>query len=89
MKKPQAQRRNRALRKKLVIRRPHEKRRLAKPSVSSRMIGHRKRGRHFGIETFTARELQSMTFPPVRYAVDGYIAEGLTLLGGKPKIGKS
>ena len=42
-----------------------------------------------GIETFTARELQKMDFPPIRYAVDGYIAEGLTLLGGKPKIGKS
>lgn len=30
-----------------------------------------------------------MDFPPVRYAVEGYIAEGLSLLAGKPKIGKS
>lgn len=42
-----------------------------------------------GIVTFTAHELQKMDFPPIQYAVDGYIAEGLTLLGGKPKIGKS
>jgi RecA-family ATPase len=46
-------------------------------------------GANAGIETFTARDLQSMEFPPIRYAVDGYIAEGVTLLGGKPKIGKS
>lgn len=44
---------------------------------------------HSGIETFTARELQKMDFPPIQYAIEGYIAEGLTLLGGKPKIGKS
>lgn len=42
-----------------------------------------------GIVTFTARELQKMEFPPIRYAVKGYIAEGLTILAGKPKIGKS
>lgn len=28
-------------------------------------------------------------FPPVKYIVPGYIAEGLTLLGGRPKLGKS
>lgn len=89
MKKPQAARRDRTSRKKSVVRRPNRKRRLAEPSASSRVTGQRKHGRHFGIETFTARELQGMVFPPVRYAVDGYIAEGLTLLGGKPKIGKS
>ena len=41
------------------------------------------------IQTFTAFDLQRMEFPPVRYAVEGFIAEGLTLFGGKPKIGKS
>jgi RecA-family ATPase len=30
-----------------------------------------------------------MTFPPAREIVPGYIAEGATLLVGKPKIGKS
>jgi hypothetical protein len=30
-----------------------------------------------------------MEFPPIQYAIDGYIAEGLTILAGKPKIGKS
>ena len=30
-----------------------------------------------------------MTFDPIKYVVPGYIVEGLTLLAGKPKIGKS
>ncbi|MGW9332292.1 AAA family ATPase [Bosea sp. NPDC055594] len=33
--------------------------------------------------------LLAMEFEPVRYVVPGYIAEGLTLLGGRPKLGKS
>lgn len=41
------------------------------------------------ITTITANALQSKEFPPLRYAVDEYLAEGVTLLAGKPKIGKS
>jgi len=41
------------------------------------------------ISTITADNLQSKDFPPLRYAVNGYLAEGVTLLAGKPKIGKS
>jgi hypothetical protein len=37
----------------------------------------------------TAAALQVMTFPPVQWIVEGYVAEGLTLLAGKPKLGKS
>ena len=37
----------------------------------------------------TAATLQSMTFPAVRYVLPGYIPEGLTILAGKPKTGKS
>lgn len=37
----------------------------------------------------TAAALQTMTFPPISYVVPGLIPEGLTLLAGKPKIGKS
>lgn len=40
-------------------------------------------------EIITADALQVEDFPPLRFAVDGLIAEGLTLLAGKPKIGKS
>ncbi len=36
-----------------------------------------------------AADLQGMEFPPVRFVVDGYVAEGLTIFAGKPKIGKS
>lgn len=37
----------------------------------------------------TAAELQQMNFPPVRWVVPEIIPEGLTLLAGKPKLGKS
>ena len=33
--------------------------------------------------------LQTMTFAPIKYVVPGIFVEGLTLLAGKPKIGKS
>jgi AAA domain-containing protein len=36
-----------------------------------------------------ASELQGMTFAPIRYVLPGYIPEGVTLLAGKPKVGKS
>jgi hypothetical protein len=36
-----------------------------------------------------AVELKDMTFQPIKYVVPGVIVEGLTLLAGKPKIGKS
>ena len=39
--------------------------------------------------TFTAAKLRRMTFEPVRYVVPQYIPEGVTLLIGRPKIGKS
>ncbi len=38
---------------------------------------------------FSADELGKQVFAPMKYVVPGYIAEGLTLLAGKPKIGKS
>lgn len=33
--------------------------------------------------------LLQMEFPPVEWVVPGYIAEGLTILAGRPKLGKS
>ncbi len=38
---------------------------------------------------FTAAELQSTEFPPIRWIVPDLLPEGLTLLAGKPKLGKS
>jgi RecA-family ATPase len=46
-----------------------------------------KRQDHSG--EFTADELSRMEFEEIKYVVPGYIAEGLTLFAGKPKIGKS
>ena len=37
----------------------------------------------------SASALMSMKFDPIRYVVPGYVAEGLTLFAGAPKIGKS
>ena len=39
--------------------------------------------------TFTAAELKTMTFEPVRYVLPRFIPEGMTLLVGRPKVGKS
>jgi hypothetical protein len=41
------------------------------------------------ISTITAKDLLNLRIPPIKWAVDGVIAEGLTILAGKPKMGKS
>jgi predicted ATP-dependent serine protease len=38
---------------------------------------------------YTAAELQHKTFPPISYCVPDLIPDGLTIIAGKPKIGKS
>ncbi|WP_024281216.1 AAA family ATPase [Xanthobacter sp. 126] len=38
---------------------------------------------------FTATDLMAEQFEPVSYIVPGYVAEGCTLLAGRPKLGKS
>ena len=37
----------------------------------------------------TAAKLQEMKFPPLNYILHGFVAEGLTILAGRPKVGKS
>ena len=39
--------------------------------------------------SFTASELWDMSFPPIAWVVPDYVAAGLTLLVGAPKLGKS
>src|SRR5262249_22078046 len=39
--------------------------------------------------TNSAANLQRLTFPELNYVVPGILPEGLTLLAGKPKVGKS
>ena len=39
--------------------------------------------------TFTAADLMKEDLPPVMWAVPGILPEGLSLLAGKPKLGKS
>jgi hypothetical protein len=38
---------------------------------------------------FSAAALQRLQFPPVKWVVPNFVPEGLTLLCGRPKIGKS
>src|SRR5205807_6101859 len=40
-------------------------------------------------EIFSLRELLSWDLPPTRWAIPEILPEGLTLLAGKPKLGKS
>src|SRR5262245_48195323 len=47
------------------------------------------RGKSWKDGLITARELQTKQFEPVRIILPELIPEGVTLLAGKPKIGKS
>ena len=40
-------------------------------------------------DSINAETLLGMEFPPLEYVIPGYVVEGLTVLGGKPKLGKS
>ena len=41
------------------------------------------------LRCLSAANLAAMQFPPVRWAVEGLIAEGVNILAGRPKLGKS
>ncbi len=41
------------------------------------------------LKLISAADLDAKVFPQIDYVVPGYIAEGLTILAGKPKCGKS
>ena len=41
------------------------------------------------LATMSVKELQSAVYPPLRFAVDGIIPEGLSILAGATKSGKS
>lgn len=40
-------------------------------------------------EEIDAETLLGMDFPPIQYVIPGYVPEGLTILAGRPKLGKS
>jgi hypothetical protein len=41
------------------------------------------------VEIFSAIELMAMDFPPISWIIPDYLSPGITLLCGKPKMGKS
>jgi AAA domain-containing protein/bifunctional DNA primase/polymerase-like protein len=49
----------------------------------------REAAKHWRDGLITAKALQTKTFAPVRIIVPGLIPEGVTIVAGKPKIGKS
>ena len=57
----------------------------ARPFASANGNGHKASVPKIG----RASDLRKRKFPPVRYIVPGFIAEGCTLLAGRPKLGKS
>lgn len=52
--------------------------------ASARSYSHIK-----GPKISSAMDLCHRVFPPIRHVVPGYLAEGCTLLAGRPKLGKS
>jgi len=58
----------------------------ATPVLEPEPKGHAEKN---GPETFTAPDLMALELPPMRWAVPGVVPEGVTLLAGKPKVGKS
>jgi hypothetical protein len=58
----------------------------ATPVLEPEPKGHAEKN---GPETFTAADLMALELPPMRWAVPGVVPEGVTLLAGKPKVGKS
>jgi len=55
----------------------------------TRFAPERKRPTGAAPRFISARDLCELEFEPIKYVVPGYIAEGLTLFAGKPKLGKS
>ncbi len=52
-------------------------------------LPEKRNGRHTNIEIFTAAELVAMDLPEPRWSVPGVWPEGVVLLAGKSKLGKS
>lgn len=44
---------------------------------------------HAGLKGYTAQELVNLQLPPVKYIIPEILPEGLTIIAGRPKIGKS
>ncbi|MCL7486653.1 MAG: AAA family ATPase [Desulfobulbaceae bacterium] len=41
------------------------------------------------VKSLTAREIMETDYPPIKWAAEGIIPEGLTIIAGRPKFGKS
>jgi len=50
-------------------------------------VRHQKSGPAFG--RTNSKTLMAMEFPPVRWAVEGYVPEGFSVLAGRQKLGKT
>lgn len=61
----------------------------AVPAIDEVNVGNDPEQDRFLDGLVSALNLQQTEFPPIRWAVPGYLPEGATLLAGRPKSGKS
>jgi AAA domain/IclR helix-turn-helix domain len=66
-----------------------ERRKIQEPKLKKQPTAKQKQQSPINIKATGAEALATMKFEPIKYVVPGIIVEGLTLLAGKPKIGKS
>lgn len=60
-----------------------------KPEVESTDAGEDAESNGHATATINAADLMAKELPPVRWCVPGLLPEGVTILAGKPKLGKS
>jgi hypothetical protein len=59
------------------------------PNHATKPNGNAHNGHALPMDEISAADLQAMEFPPIAWVVPRYLAEGATILAGKPKLGKS
>jgi hypothetical protein len=62
---------------------------LSRPHINGHTVTHQASPSPRLTTSWTADDLMTMEFPEPRWAVPGLIAEGVSLLAGPPKVGKS
>ena len=62
---------------------------ILKDKISWLCLSEKQKSLSSKVEKINAAELLKKEFEPIRWAVDGFLPEGLSLLAGSPKVGKS
>lgn len=62
---------------------------IAEPKPGKQFEGLKPANDNAPVGEIDAETLLGMDFPPVQYVIPGYVPEGLSILAGRPKLGKS